>query len=601
MFRSSPNWLFALILVAITFLAYAPAWNGKPIWDDEIHITVPQLRSLDGLARIWTDPAAAPQYYPLLHTIFWLEYKLWDGAVLPYHLVTIFCHALLALLIWQILRKLNVPGALLAAAVFAFHPVHVESVAWFSEIKNTLSGVFAAAAMLMYLAYDEDRHHASYFGALALFALGLMTKTAIVALPAALLITFWWKRGSLGFRRDILPLAPFLALGLVAAIVTVWVEQKFCAEHGENFSFTLLDRCLIAGRLFWFYLGNIFWPSNLSLIYAPWNIDSSKWWQYLFPICAVALIAACWLVRKRWRAPLTVLLCFTAFLFPVLGFFNLSFFMTTSEGSPHSAIFRADHFQYLADIFVIAFVCSVAAEFWQRSNATVRPILATGAALIVLLLTFLTTAQSRTYRDTETSFRNVVAKNPDSPTAHNNLGNVLRRNGAFDEAIAQYRRAMDIDPNYQFARVNLGVTLVQKGDPASAIPLLQEALRKNPNDPKASYSLGAALAQTGWPDEAIVCYNHALELEPDFVDAHTNVANLLLERGENESAMLHFRKAVELQPASPMTHYNLAVALTRKGDDDSAIAELRAALKLDPDYPDAGALLKDLLSRKSSR
>jgi protein O-mannosyl-transferase len=600
LFRSSPNWLLALILVAITFLAYQPAWTGKPIWDDEIHLTAPQLRSLDGLARIWTDPSAAPQYYPLLHTIFWLEYKLWGGAVLPYHLVTIFCHTLLALLIWRILRKLNVPGSWLAAVIFGIHPVHVESVAWLSEIKNTLSGVFAAAAMLVYLSYDEDRHRESYFGALALFALGVMTKTAIVALPAALLVIFWWKRGSLELRRDVLPLAPFFALGLVAAIVTVWVEQKFCTEHGEVFNFSLVDRCLIAGRLFWFYLGNIFWPANLSLIYPPWNIDSSRWWQYLFPICAVALVVVCWLVRNKWRAPLAVLLCFGAFLFPVLGFFNLSFFMSTSEGAPHSAVFRADHFQYLADIPVIVFVCAVGLELWQRSAAMVRPVLAAGAILVLFFLAFLTVAQSRTYRDTETSFRDVVTKNPDSPTAHNNLGNVLRRKGALDEAIVQYRRAIEIDPKYQYGRVNLGVTLVQKGDAASAIPLLQEALRKNPNDPKASYSLGAALAQTGWPDEAIVCYNHALQLQPDFVDAHTNVANLLLDRGDSENAMLHFRKAVELQADSPMTHYNLAVALVRNGDDDSAIAELRAALKLDPNYPDASPLLQDLLLRKTS-
>lgn len=519
---------------------------------------------------------------------------MWDGAVLPYHLVTIFCHALLALLIWRVLGKLNVPGAWLAAAVFALHPVHVESVAWLSEIKNTLSGVFAAAAMLAYLAYDEDRHRGSYFGALALFAFGLMTKTAVVALPAALLIVFWWKRGSLRLRRDVLPLAPFFALGLIAAILTVWVEQKFCAEHGETFNFSLLERCLVAGRLFWFYLSNIFWPANLSLIYSAWTIDSSKWWQYLFPIGAVALMIVCWLARKRSRAPLAVLLCFGAFLFPVLGFFNLSFFMTTSEGAPHSAIFRADHFQYLADIPVIAFACAVGAELWRRGRGLTRPILFASATLVLLLLTFLTTAQSRTYRDTETSFRNVVAKNPDSTTARNNLGNVLRGRGALDEAIEQYRRAIEIDPNYQFARVNLGVTLVQKGDPASAIPLLQEALRKNPNDPKACYSLGAALAQTGWPQEAIVCYNHALQLDPEFVDAHTNVANLLLDRGDNEGAMLHYRKAVELDPQSPMTHYNLAVAFARTGQIRDAVAELHTVLRIEPDYPDARSLLNDL-------
>jgi protein O-mannosyl-transferase len=137
---SSRNWLFALVLLVATLLVYQPAWNGKPIWDDEIHITTPELRSSHGLMRIWTDPAAAPQYYPLLHTIFWVEYKLWDGWPLPYHLVTILLHATLALLLFQILRRLNVPGAWLGAAIFALHPVHVESVAWLSEVKNTLSG-----------------------------------------------------------------------------------------------------------------------------------------------------------------------------------------------------------------------------------------------------------------------------------------------------------------------------------------------------------------------------------------------------------------------------------------------------------------------------
>ena len=234
--------MFGLILVVTTLLVYQPAWNGKPIWDDEIHLTPPQLRSLHGLARIWTDPAAAPQYYPVLHTIFWLEDKLWDGWTLPYHIVTILLHAALALLLVQILRRLNVPGAWLAAAIFAFHPVHVESVAWFSEIKNTLSGVLAAAATLVYLKSDEDRRRASYFLALGLFVVGLMTKTAIVTLPLVLLILFWWKRGRLEWKRDLKPLAPFFAAGLAAGIVTIWVEEKFCVEHNETFDFSLLDR-----------------------------------------------------------------------------------------------------------------------------------------------------------------------------------------------------------------------------------------------------------------------------------------------------------------------------------------------------------------------
>src|SRR5690242_10992339 len=191
--HSRRNWLFALALLLVTIVVYWPARNGQPIWDDEIHLTRPELRSVAGLARIWTDPSAAPQYYPVLHTLFWVEYRIWDGWTLPYHLVTIFCHVLLALLLVSIFRRFNLAGAWLAGFIFALHPAHVESVAWFSEVKNTLSGVFAAGAFLAYLKYDECRDRRAYIVALVLFALGLLTKTSIVALPAVLLIVFWWR------------------------------------------------------------------------------------------------------------------------------------------------------------------------------------------------------------------------------------------------------------------------------------------------------------------------------------------------------------------------------------------------------------------------
>ncbi len=351
--RSRRNWVFALVLIVVTFLVYKPAWNGQPIWDDEIHLTPPGLRSLAGLARIWTDPSATPQYYPVLHTLFWMESKLWDGSVLPYHLVTIFCHALLAVLLALILRRLDLPGAWLAAFIFALHPVQVESVAWFSEIKNTLSGVFAAAAVLSYLKYDRDRRYAAYVAALVFFVLGLLTKTAIVGLPVVLVILSWWKRGSVKMKRDFLPLVPFFAIAFVAGIITIWVERKFCAENGETFNFSLVDRFLIAGRLFWFYLGKLFWPQNLTLIYPSWHIDQSAWWQYLFPAAALILVTVLWSIRKRWRGPFAAALSFLVLLFPVLGFFDLSFFMSTPASDHHAAIFRADHFQYLAMIAVI--------------------------------------------------------------------------------------------------------------------------------------------------------------------------------------------------------------------------------------------------------
>lgn len=594
---SRRDWLFAFALLLVTFLVYAPAWNGQPIWDDDLHLTRPDLRSLHGLARIWTEPSAAPQYYPLLHTLFWVENKLWDGAVLPYHLVTIFCHALLAILIVPILRRLNVPGAWLAAFVFALHPLHVESVAWFSEIKNTLSGIFAAAALLPYLRYDQDRHLPAYLAALTFFVAGLLTKTAIVVLPPVLLILFWWKRGSIKVSRDLLPLAPFFGLALAAAAFTVWVEQKFCAEAGEHFDFSWIDRFVAAGRLFWFYLGKIFWPLDLSLIYSRWTIDSSQWWQYLFPISAMLLLGALWLKRDKARGALAAILCFLAILFPVLGFFNLSFYMSSPPPLQRAAIFRADHFQYLADIPIIALVCSCAVILWLKLQGAARVALSAVGVIGVALLGCVTFAQARTYRDAETCFRAVLEKNPNSATAHNNVAGALRRKGALDEAIMHYRRALELEPNHKFAEYNLAEALVQHGDLDEAIPRLKFILRENPNDAHSYYTLANALAKKGERSDAIGYYGRALRLSPDFSDAHTNLANLLLETGNAAGALEHYREALRLAPNNPQTHYNLAVGLARDGQNDAAISELRAALQLDPQYPDAEPLLKDLLSQ----
>ena len=596
---SSRNLLFGLILIVATTLAYQPAWNGKPIWDDEIHITGPELRSAHGLMRIWTDPSAAPQYYPLLHTVFWVEYKLWDGWPLPYHLLTILLHAVLALLLLQILRRLEVPGAWLAAAIFALHPVHVESVAWLSEVKNTLSGALAAAATLAYLKYDKDRQPAAYLLALALFVAGLMTKTAIVSLPVVLLIIFWWKRGQVAWKRDVTPLVPFFGVALVAGIVTVWVEQKFCAEHGETFDFSLIDRFLIAGRLFWFYLGKLFWPADLTMIYSRWQISENVWWQYLFPITALALFAGFWIARRKSRGPFAALLCFVALLFPVLGFFNLSYFMSCPPPLHQFAIFRADHFQYLADTATIALVASGVGWLWVRMRARYHSLISIGVVAMLVLLGGLTWGQSHNYRDAESCFRDVISKNPNSATAHNNLGNILLKSGAVDQAITHFKKTLEIEPNYQFGQYNLGAALVQKGDAGAAIPLLKSALQADPNNPKANYSFATALAQIGQPEEAVAYYGRALRLAPDFPDAHTNLANLMLERGNNSGAIEHYREALRLQPDNPQAHYNLAVGLVRNGEPDAAIPELRTALQIDPEYPDAGPLLRDLLARKA--
>ena len=365
--KLSNSWNLDLFLALLLFIAllaaYHPAWNGQPIWDDDHHITRPELRSLSGLERIWTQIGATQQYYPLAHSMLWLEYHFWGTSTTGYHLINILLHFISALLLVCILRRLAIPGAWFVAAIFALHPVQVESVAWITELKNTLSGVFFFSTALAYLQFDRTRNKTSYFISIVFFILGLMSKSVIATLPVSLLAVFWWKRGKIDWKSDIVPLLPFFIVGIAYGLFTAWVERKFIGAEGSAFTFTIIERCLIAGGAIWFYLGKIFLPINLIFIYPRWNVSQAIWWQYLFPVATLILIGVFWLLRNRSRAPLTAFLCFTATLFPVLGFFNVY---------PFRFSFVADHFQYLACIAPIAlFVGSTSTVVLLKKNTRI--------------------------------------------------------------------------------------------------------------------------------------------------------------------------------------------------------------------------------------
>ncbi len=330
-------WLIAAALLVATLAAYQPAWNGGMLWDDDKHVTSPELRSPDALPRIWFDVGATQQYYPVVHSAFWIQHRLWGDATTGYHIVNVVLHVLSALLLFLILRQLAIPGALLAAAVFALHPVHVESVAWITELKNTLSGVFCLLAALAYLRYDRNRNASTYAISFGLFVLALLSKSVTATLSGALLVVLWWQRGRLGWRRDVVPLLPFMGVGAASGLFTAWVERTHIGAEGPEFSLTLVERALIAGRAIWFYLAKLLWPIDLVFIYPRWQVSQGEAWQYLYPAGVVVLLATLWLLRKRSRAPIAALLIFAGTLFPVLGFFNVF---------PFRYSFVADHFQY---------------------------------------------------------------------------------------------------------------------------------------------------------------------------------------------------------------------------------------------------------------
>jgi protein O-mannosyl-transferase len=574
-FLRNRDLMWGLLLLAATLLAYQPCWTGQPVWDDDINLTRPELRSSSGLVRIWTQLGATQQYYPLAYSVFWLEHHLWGTSTLGYHLFNILLHVLSALLIVKILRRLDIPGeaAWLAAGIFALHPVNVESVAWITELKNTLSGAFFCGAALVYLQFDNKREARYYSVALLLFLLGLLTKSAIVTLPAALLVVFWWKRGRLEWRRDAVPLLPFIAVGLIAGLFTAWMERRFVGATGGEFSFTAVDRCLIAGRAVWFYLFKLLFPVDLVLIYPRWHIDAAAAWQYLFPGAFLLAAALFWRLRHRLRAPLAVLSYFAVTLFPALGFINVNYFRFSLV---------ADHFQYLACIgpfsaVAAGYVRGSRRLLQEETRRALQPLLLSTLLTVLFLLSW---KQSGMYSDPQTLFRTTVASNANCWLAHNNLGRVLADMGRTDEAVGHFQKAVEINPTFGEAHFNLGVLVADMGRIDEAVAHYRKAVDAVPDHADAHNNLGVLLEQTGRSDEAMAHYRKALEINPDHADAHNNVGILLARLGRTDEAMAQYRKALEINPNALDPLQNLAFSLVQKGQRTDAISVFERGLEL---------------------
>ena len=558
--------LFLAGLLAAILFVYHPAWSGGFLWDDAAHVTRADLRSWQGLWRIWFDPGATQQHYPAVHSAFWLQQRLWGNNPTGYHFVTLILHFGAAVLVALNLRRLAVSGAYLAAAVFALHPVHVESVAWITELKNTLSAVFYLGAALAWLHFEEKRLLRTWLLAFFLFLLALCSKTVTATLPAALLLIHWWRRGRPSWRRDVVPLLPFFALGAAAGLFTIWVERRLVGAEGAGFDLSAAQRILIAGRAAWFYLGKLVWPADLVFIYPRWKVDPAALAQYLYPLAALAALVALWRLRKRFPGALAGALFFLGTLFPALGFFDVYPFLFS---------FVADHFQYLASIGIIALAAAGVASLPRQLGLAV-------SLAVVPILALLTWKQSHLYADAETLYRATIRGNPACWMAYNNLSGLLISRDAGDEAKSLARKALELRPDYPEAHNNLALALARRGQSDEAIFHYRRAVELSPDYAEARNNLGFALAARGDLDEAISQYRKALESDPGRAGIHYNLAMALVARGETRPAVSHLRRAVELQPEFLEARNNLGILLARSGRLDEAIEQFRQALEIAP-------------------
>lgn len=606
-----PVGLFFLPLLSATLAAYWPGLTGALLWDDVGHVTAPALQSWSGLLRIWFEPGATQQYYPLLHTAFWLEHRLWGDATVGYHLVNVLWHATSAWLFFLLLRRLALPGAFLAAALFALHPVGVESVAWISEQKNTLSLVFSLAAALAWLRYDDERTPRRYAIATLWFCAALLTKTVTATLPGALLVLAWWRRGRLSWRDDVRPLLPWFALGAMAGLGTAWFESSQIGATGQDFALGPLERVLLAGRVAWFYLGTLVWPLDLAFFYPRWTVDAGVWWQWFFPLATAALLvlAAWW--SRRDRSPLAAALLFGGTLFPVLGVVNVYPFVFS---------YVADHFQYHASLALFAFFAATAARGWERLQWP-RWSGRAAAGGVLTLLAALTWQQSAHYRDVITLYRATLERSPDSWVAHLNLGVALADAGQNHDALPHLQRALQLKPDFPEALNSLGNVLNQLGRPAEARPVLERAIQVQPRFDSAHNTLGAsfmalgqsdagiaafrcaleinprlttarvnlgwALANTGRPADGLVQLDHARREEPENPDVHFKTALVLVKMHRLPDALPHARRAVELQPGSVDYRLVPATILLELGRPAEAAEQFEAALEIAPGHPGA--------------
>lgn len=584
-------WFMGALLLLAAFLAYRPAASGGFIWDDDEYVSEnPAVQEPSGLPEIWLHPPHSPQYYPMVFTTFWMQAQLGSGSG-GFHEISILLHATSAILLWRILLRLKVPGAFLASLIFAVHPVMVESVAWITERKNTLSLVFYLASLYAYLRFvriDEaekngEQRSGWYSAALVLFGFALLSKTVTASLPAAILLILWWTRGRIRIKQVLL-LLPFFALGIAGSFVTSYMEHSIgnVGATGPEWNYSFAQRVLIAGRAVWFYAAKLVWPAKLTFVYPKWNVDPGAFWQWIFPVALLIVIGVLFFLRRRiGRGPLVAVLLFVGTLVPALGFINVY---------PMRYTFVADHYQYHASIALIVLFAAGAAFLHRKKFARQTPWLEPALGTVVILLLFiLTLRQATIYKTRLALWSDTTEKNPGSWMAWINLGDAYALNTPPDiqKATQYYEKSLALAPNVADPHYEMGLVYDSRNDYPNAEAQFRRAVEIEPKHANALDMLGQCLIKEGRVEEGIKAYHAALAANPRHNRAHFNLAMALRDQGHLDEAAIEFSKAAEINPRDPRTWRELANCRIKQKKFEEAIAPLEQFLKLRPDNADA--------------
>jgi protein O-mannosyl-transferase len=585
------NWRQTAILALLAIAAYIPALRAGFLWDDveEYVVANPLIHAADGLFRFWFTNQPT-DYYPLTNSLFWIEWRLWGMHPLGYHLVNILLHAVCVVLVWRLLRRLAVPGAWVAAALFAVHPVAVEAVAWISQTKTTLSTALLFGSILCFLdpkpgelgstgaATGEPKNRVRLVASFLLFVAAVLAKTAAVIQPLVLLLCIAWRRRRVTLR-DVLTVLPFLAVGIVLGLVAHGFQERVSGA-AQFASEPFLGRLAAAGWSVWFYLSKALLPIGLSLVYPHWAVVPRTPLAWLPGLALVAVFIVAWRFRARWGAAVLFGLGYDVVaLLPVLGFVGVGFMV-------HSRV--ADHWQYAALPGVIALAVGLVAATAskqpftrQASRVPPAPRFRRGVIAIAIvwgsLCFVLTWHRTSQYVNEETIYRDTLAKNPKAWIIQYNLGQRLAVEHRLDEALPHLQAAVQLEPRFPDALLNLGNVLDDLGRAAEAEQSYARALQLTPDNPILHYNLGVALEKQGKFSEAVTHYATAVQLQPNDAETHRRLASVLSREGHQGEAAVQLRAVLRLEPADVESAARLAWILATSPDAGTADEALQLA------------------------
>jgi protein O-mannosyl-transferase len=611
------SWKWGILLFVLAILPFLPAINGEFTWDDDQWlVNNAAVHAWNGLGLIWNPFLQSLHFYPVTFTLLWLEHKIWALNPLGYHVSNMLTHAGGTVFLWLCLRRLKLKGAWLAALVWAVHPVQAESVSWVAEIKNTLSGFFYFAAFWAYLCFerigDESendepaaplrRRWGFYAAALICFVVALLAKTVVCTLPAALVLILWWQRRRLSLRM-LLPIVPLLIVGLSIAAWSARQESADLVVGGADaLFFTRLERCIIAGKDFWFYLRTLVVPFPLMPIYPCWTYATGDILNFLPLFAAFLLAGVLGMIRKTtgWW-PLVGLLFFVGTLLPALGFFNFFTMHYT---------FVADHYQYLACAGIIVPLVELGVRKLD-SFAAAR----VAAAFICLVMMTTTAFYASRFQTNFQLWSWNVAWNPAAFTAQHNLAiayfnrgdestgnqhldialeeqpqddNIQRSvgkrslaQGDYAGALVHFQRAQEERPHYGITYMLIGDTYLRMGRLPDALAAYEKSISVDGNDSQYYVAYAAALKKDRQFDRAADAYSTALRLSPGNMITRYNYANLLLDMNKPTEAIEQYLFILKYQENSALVWHNLAAAYYQAHQMDQALAAKQRADALD--------------------